>query len=68
MDADLALVDPRETWTIRAKDFLSAQGYSPFEGLELSATVKATFLRGELIYENGNIVGKPRGRYLHRPT
>ena len=68
LDADLALVDPRETWTIRARDSESTQGYTPFEGLELGAKVKATFLRGELICENGNVVGKPRGRYLHRPT
>jgi allantoinase len=68
LDADLALVDPRETWTIRAKDSESTQGYTPFEGLELNARVKATFLRGELICENGNVLGKPRGRYLHRPT
>ena len=68
LDADIALVDPRETWTIRAKDSESTQGYTPFEGLELSARVKATFLRGELACENGNLVGKPRGRYMHRPT
>ena len=67
-DADLALVDPRETWTVRAKDSESTQGYTPFEGLELHAKVKATFLRGALICENGNVLGKPRGRYLHRPT
>ena len=68
MDADLALVDPHETWTIRAEESESTQGYSPFEGLELSARVKATFLRGELICENGTVVGEPCGRYLHRPT
>jgi allantoinase len=68
LDADLALVDPAETWTIRAKESESTQGYTPFEGIELSARVKATFLRGELICENGSVVGKPRGRYLHRPT
>jgi allantoinase len=68
LDADLALVDPRESWTIRARDSASAQGYTPFEGLELSARVKATFLRGALICENGSVVGNPRGRYLHRPT
>jgi allantoinase len=67
-DADLALVDPRETWTVRAKDSESTQGYTPFEGMELHAKVKATFLRGALICENGNVLGKPRGRYLHRPT
>jgi allantoinase len=67
LDADLVLVDPNETWTVRAADSESTQGYTPFEGLELSARVKATFLRGELVCENG-LVGKPRGRYLHRPT
>jgi allantoinase len=67
-DADLVLVDPKESWTIRAQDSESTQGYTPFEGIELSARVKATFLRGELVCENGNVAGKPRGRYLHRPT
>ncbi|MES1978710.1 MAG: dihydroorotase family protein [Pseudomonadota bacterium] len=67
-DADIALVDPGKTWTIHAKDSPSTQGYTPFEGLELSANVDATFLRGELIYENGEVIGKPRGQYLFRPT
>ena len=68
LDADLVLVDPRETWTIRAKDSESTQGYTPFEGIELNCRVKATFLRGALICENGKVTGKPRGQYLHRPT
>jgi len=68
LDADLALVDPRASWTIRAAESESTQGYTPFEGIELGCKVKATFLRGGLIYENGRIVGTPRGRYLHRPT
>ena len=68
LDADLALVDPRESWTVRARESASTQGYTPFEGIELGARVKATFLRGALVCENGNPVGKPRGRYLHRPT
>ena len=67
-DADFALVDPSQSWTIAAKDSPSSQGYTPFEGLELSAKVDATFLRGMLVYENGKIIGKPRGQYLHRPT
>ncbi len=67
-DADIALVDPTRTWTIRAEDSPSTQGYTPFEGLELSAWVDATFLRGALVAENGQAVGKPRGQYLHRPT
>ncbi|MBM3385582.1 MAG: amidohydrolase family protein [Betaproteobacteria bacterium] len=68
LDADLALVDPRETWTIRAGDSESTQGYTPFEGIELSARVKATYLRGRLVYDGAKVLGKPRGCYLHRPT
>jgi allantoinase len=44
----------------------SEQGYSPFEGIELSGRVKSTFLRGDLVYDGGAIVGPARGRYLRR--
>ena len=68
LDADLVLVDPNAPWTIRAADSESTQGYTPFEGLEMGFKVKTTFLRGEPVFDNGNVVGAPRGRYLHRPT
>jgi allantoinase len=67
-DADIAIVDTAHTWTIRATDSPSTQGYTPFEGIELSARVDATFLRGMKIHEDGQVLGKPRGQYLHRPT
>jgi len=68
-DADLALVDPARSWTIHAKDSPSTQGYTPFEGLELSARVEATYLRGEQVYaQDKGVIGKPRGQYLFRPT
>ena len=66
-DADVVLVDPHESFTVRAAESESEQGYSPFEGQELSGRVKSTFLRGTLIYHQGDVVGAPRGRYLHRP-
>jgi allantoinase len=66
-DADLVLVDPDQAFMVRAQESESTQGYTPFEGLELSATVISTFLRGGLIYDRGHIVGPPRGRYLSRP-
>jgi allantoinase len=66
-DADLVLLDPNESFVVRAEDSLSAQGYTPFEGQELTGRVKSTFLRGELVYHNGEIIGEPRGRYLKRP-
>ena len=66
-DADLVLLDPNESFVVRAEDSESQQGYSPFEGLELTGRVKRTFLRGNLIYNQGEIIGSPSGRYLKRP-
>jgi allantoinase len=67
-DADIVLVDPHETFVVRAAESQSEQGYSPFEGQELSGRVKSTFLRGALVFHNGNVTGPPRGRYLPRPS
>ena len=67
-DADLLLFDPNETFTVRAADSESGQGYTPFEGQELNGKVKATFVRGNLVYHNGNIVSDAIGEYQHRPS
>lgn len=66
-DADLALVDPTRSFVVRADDSPSAQEYSPFEGMELTGRVRHTFVRGQQVLRDGNIVGKPSGRYLSRP-
>ena len=65
-DADIAIVDPHESFVVRAAESQSVQGYSPFEGVELSGRVKSTFLRGALVFDGGNIVGPARGQYLRR--
>jgi allantoinase len=67
-DADLALLDPARTFTVRAAESPSAQGYTPFEGQELTGQVRATFLRGQLVFDAGRIVGPARGQYQKRPT
>ena len=66
-DADLVLFDPDDTFVVRAAESESSQGYTPFEGMELNGRVTKTFLRGELVYDSGEVVGPPRGRYLKRP-
>jgi allantoinase len=65
-DADFVLVDPNETFVVRAAESESQQGYTPFEGMELTGRVKSTFLRGNLIYDRGQVLGSPLGRYLKR--
>ena len=67
-DADITLVDPHETFVVRAAESESVQGYTPFEGTELTGRVKSTFLRGALVYDRGDVLGAARGRYLKRPA
>jgi allantoinase len=66
LDADLVLLDPDETFTVRAADSESAQGYTPFEGQELTGRVKTTILRGNTVYDNEEVVGPAKGLYVAR--
>ncbi len=66
-DADLVLFDPDKSFVVRAAESESTQGYTPFEGMELTGKVVSTFLRGHLIYDKGKVAGPPRGQYLSRP-
>ena len=66
-DADVVLVDPNKSFVAGDAMSESEQGYSVFEGMEMSASITQTFLRGRLIYDNGRPVGQPGGQYLHRP-
>jgi len=65
-DADIALVDPNESFVVSARDSESAQGYTPFEGMELTAKVKSTYLRGNQVWNGSTVVGPAAGRYLRR--
>ncbi|RVW05684.1 dihydroorotase [Rhodococcus xishaensis] len=67
LDADIAIVDPNRTWTVRAEDSESTQEYTPFEGFELTAVVTDTFVRGNRVLADGVVAGDPTGRYLSRP-
>ena len=46
-DADLVLVDPRGKTVIRAEDMRSKQRFGALDGLELSFSIRAVYLRGE---------------------
>jgi allantoinase len=67
LDADLVLVDPDRSFVASGKVSGSQQGYSVFEGMEMSATVTDTYLRGHRIWGDGQVIGAPRGQYLMRP-
>lgn len=65
-DADVVLLDPAVSFVVHAADSPSSQGYTPFEGHELTGKVTDVWLRGARILDGGNVVGEPGGRYQHR--
>lgn len=58
-DADLVLVDMSKQWTVDNKNILSKAGWTPFHGTDVVGKANMTFVRGQLVAENGKIVGKP---------
>jgi allantoinase len=66
-DADLALVDDSASFVVGPDTSPSGQGYSPFDGITMAASVTQTWLRGELVWDRGPVAGQRRGRYLARP-
>ncbi|HET8842656.1 MAG TPA: dihydroorotase family protein [Ktedonobacteraceae bacterium] len=65
-DADIVVVDITNKWHIQKADLFTKNQWSVFEGKELSGRPVATFLRGNLVYRAGQIIGDPLGRFLER--
>jgi dihydroorotase len=51
--ANLTVVDPDATWTVRGADLASASANTPYESMTLPATVTATLLRGRITARDG---------------
>ncbi|WP_280272866.1 dihydroorotase [Nocardia wallacei] len=57
--ANLVLVDPDTSWTVRATELASISKNTPYEAMTLPARVTATFLRGRITARDGKAVGRP---------
>jgi len=56
--ADLVIINPKSEWIVKKEDLLSKCGWSNYEGWKLKGRPITTILRGEIIYEDGQ-VNKP---------
>jgi allantoinase len=63
-DADITLVDLKESSTITAEQLLYRHAISAYIGLELRAVVKGTWVRGREVYRNERFMGQAQGRLL----
>ncbi|MEM1936694.1 MAG: dihydropyrimidinase [Candidatus Caldarchaeum sp.] len=66
-DADFYILNPRKKTKLTRENLHSRIDHSIYEDVEVSCSVEATFSRGEMIVENGQVLSKPgRGMYLRR--
>jgi dihydropyrimidinase len=66
-DADFYVLDPSQRMRLSRENLHSKIDHSIYENLEVGCRVVATFSRGELVAENGEVMAKPgRGKYLYR--
>jgi dihydroorotase-like cyclic amidohydrolase len=65
-DADLAIIDPDLEQEVTTDLLLSGQDHCPFEGRKVRGWPVATVLRGEIAYQNGKVLGSPRGSFVAR--
>jgi dihydroorotase len=62
--ADLVLVDLNHKYTVVKEDLRYQCGWSPFEGTTFGATINKTFVNGNLVYDEGEIIECALGKKL----
>jgi dihydropyrimidinase len=66
-DADIVVWDPEKTLTISAKTHHTNINYNLFEGTEVTGAPEVVLVRGQVIIENDELVGKPGdGQFVKR--
>ena len=65
-DADIVVFDPKGFGTIAAPRCHSKCGYTPYEGMKTVGGVKKVFLRGKLIFSDGELVRGHTGHFVTR--
>ncbi|MBO3797596.1 MAG: dihydroorotase family protein [Thermoproteota archaeon] len=54
--ANLTVFNPKEEWRVNPEDFYTKAKHSPFKNRVLKGRVKATLVRGELVFQDNEIM------------
>jgi allantoinase len=65
-DADIVVWNPEKRFMVRPKMLQHRHKLTPYANHSLHGVVEATFLRGEMIYDQGRFPGAPSGTLLRR--
>lgn len=63
-DADLVVFDPNKTWTLSDNQLQMAVDYTPFAGKQMVGKPMITMVGGEVVVEDGSLVGEKVGEYV----
>ena len=61
--ADLVVVNKRK-WQVNENNILYACNWSPLNGYEFDFQISHTFVNGNLVYKEGNVINKTNGKEL----
>jgi dihydroorotase-like cyclic amidohydrolase len=67
-DADIVVVDTTEPWIVKKEHLFTKNRWSAYEGMQLIGRPVATFLRGNLVYQENRIIGDPQGKRIVRSS
>jgi allantoinase len=67
-DADVVIVDMDKEHKIEAKKLHSKEKHTPYDGLRVKGMPVLTMVRGEVVMENGQIIGKPGYGHFVAPS
>lgn len=64
-DADIVLLDPNISYTLKREDLYYKNKFSPYEGRTINCRVTKTIVRGNVVYDfQEGIVGNPIGQLI----
>jgi dihydroorotase/allantoinase len=58
-DADIVIIDPNRDWIFDSTNLRSKGTVTPFDGERFRGAVTATIVRGEIVYDDGTVIGDP---------
>ncbi|XP_053623551.1 allantoinase-like isoform X2 [Plodia interpunctella] len=64
LDADLVFFDPNASFIITPQKIRYKNKISPYMNRVLTGKVMATYVRGQLVYADEQIIGRPKGKLL----
>lgn len=67
-DADLVAFDPDERYTVDPAHLHHRHRVTPYSGMMLRGRVRATILRGEAIFRDGEVTTVPAGQMIGSPS